>query len=529
MKKNYIRRREFLQTAGLGAASALLGCKVAETQTSNSTRALPDSHSSPNSNKPNILFIMTDQHRADLMTCAGRDLVPTPNIDLIASRGIRFTNAYCPYPVCVASRMALLTGLYAHSTGAITNTNQLDWRYRTMAHHFADNGYLTALIGKMHFGDAHNHGFEYYMSINDWLMYLGPKVQHYANEIANHPLGRQFFKTVNDGGAGLPDIDGLWPKGSPWVGNVQKYNFDSMASKLEAEDHLDMFIAREAVKFINRYRRQPFFLLTSFMKPHSPFYPPRQWAEKYPVDNMKFPEVGDISKYPQHIQRRIKNTQAQGQKRRQAHRAGYLGNLAFIDTCIGYVYRALEKEGLLNNTIVIYTSDHGEMDGDHGLYQKFCLFEPSVKVPLIISYPNHLPQNKVTTALTEYFGLYPTLIDLAGLKQPEKTTLLNIPDAPSRMDAASFADILRRPDMKGPSAAFSEYNLRTRICEYMIRTRRYKYIFNHGSTHELYDHETDPGEFVNRIDDPALKKVRNQLHDRLFAWYNPQKNPYRPA
>ena len=529
MKKNNFRRREFLQTVGLGAASTLLGCEVAETKTSDSSKAFPSPHSSSNSKKPNILFIMTDQHRADLMTCAGRNLVPTPNIDLIASRGVRFTNAYCPYPVCVASRMALLTGLYAHSTGAITNTNQLDWRYRTMAHHFTENGYLTALIGKMHFANAHNHGFEYYMSINDWLMYLGPKVQHYANEIANHPLGRHFFKTVDDSGAGLPDIDGLWLNGSPWVGNVEKYNFDSMASKLEAEDHLDMFIAREAAKFITRYRSQPFFLLTSFMKPHSPFYPPREWAEKYPVEKMELPEVGDISKYPSHIQRRIKNIRAQGPKRQQAHRAGYLGNLAFVDTCVGYVYKALENEDLLNNTIVIYTSDHGEMDGDHGLYQKFCLFEPSVKVPLIVSYPNHLPQNKVTAALTEYFGLYPTLVDLTGLKQPEKTNLLDIPDAPEKMDATSFADILRKPDLQGPSAAFSEYNLRTRTCEYMIRTRRYKYIFNHGSTHELYDHEADPGEFANRINDSALKKVRNRLHDRLFAWYNPQNNPYRPA
>lgn len=105
--------------------------------------------------KPNIVIIMTDQHRADLMTCADSDLVPTPNMDRIASRGVRFQNAYCPYPVCVASRMSLLTGLYSHSTGAIDNTDQLDWRYRTMANHFSENGYLTALIGKMHFNNAH--------------------------------------------------------------------------------------------------------------------------------------------------------------------------------------------------------------------------------------------------------------------------------------------------------------------------------------------------------------------------------------
>ncbi len=528
MKKARIGRRQFLQSAAVGAASTVLGQKAAEAKSFKSTGPL-SSDASPHEGKPNVLVIMTDQHRADLMTCAGRDLVPTPNIDRIASRGVRFTNAYCPYPVCVASRMALLTGLYSHTTGAITNKDHLDWRYRTMADHFADNGYLTALIGKMHFVDAHNHGFEYYLSINDWLMYLGPKVKHYANEIANHPLGPKFFDTVNDNGAGFPDIEGLWDGPSPWVGNVERWNFEHMASPLEPQDHLDMFLAREAAKFISRYRHQPFLLVTSFMKPHSPFYPPRQWAEKYPVDKMELPPVGDITQYPDHIRKRIQRLQGLGDKRLRAHRAGYMGSLAFVDTCVGYVYKALENQGLADNTIVVYTADHGEMDGDHGLYQKFCLFEPSVRVPLIVSCPKQIPQNKVTTALTEYFGLYPTLVELTGIQPPKKTTLLDIPGAPARMDAASFADVLRNPDLKGPPAAFCEHALRSRIGQYMIRTRRYKFNFNDGSTHELYDHEADPGEFVNRINDPGLKKVRNQLQDQLFAWYNPEKNPYRPV
>jgi arylsulfatase A-like enzyme len=219
MKKDHIRRREFLRAAGFGAASILLGHKAAgaKSEPSDSSTAPPGQHLHGHPDKPNVLFIMTDQHRADLMSCAGRDLVPTPNIDRIASRGVRFNNAYCPYPVCVASRMALLTGLYAHSTGAITNRNQLDWRYRTIAHHFAENGYLTALIGKMHFVDAHNHGFDYYMSINDWLMYLGPKVQHYANEIANHPLAPHFFKTVHAARGSATSSNGtlaIWPRAS---------------------------------------------------------------------------------------------------------------------------------------------------------------------------------------------------------------------------------------------------------------------------------------------------------------------------
>lgn len=521
-----LTRKDFLKLAAAGGLGALSGSSVGR---GGETR--PDGGDSGGARsaagRPNVLVIMTDQHRADLMTCAGRDLVRTPNIDRIAQRGVRFSNAYCPYPVCVASRMAMLTGLYSHTTGAITNRDTLDWRYRTMAHHFSDAGYLTGLIGKMHFCDVQNHGFAYYMSINDWLMYLGPKVRHYANEIANHPIGPHFFDTVDDGGAGLPDVDRLWEKGSPWVGNVERWDFDDMASPLETEDHLDSFLARETVSFLRRYRDQPFFLVTSFMKPHSPFYPPREWAEKYPVDRMPLQEVDNLDQYPPHIQKRIKNFRRLGEERQRAHRAGYLGNLAFVDTCVGQVYDELENLGLADNTIVVYTSDHGEMDGDHGLYQKFCLFNPSVGVPLIVSHPGHLPQGEVTDALCEHIGLYPTLSDLAGLDQPDGTTIVDMPGAPRRMDAASFAPLCRDPDAKGPAFVFCEYNLRTSVPQYMVRGERFKYHYNHGSTHELYDLEADPGEMVNLIDAPAMSNVREEMHQRLLAWYDPETNPYR--
>lgn len=518
MPANKIPRRNILKAAAIAPASFLMG----EPGCSPAADKKP-----PSTDHPNVLVIMTDQHRHDLMTCAGRDLVPTPGIDRIAQNGVRFTNAYCPYPVCVASRMSLLTGLYPHNTGAIDNVDPLDWRYRTMANHFSDNGYLTGLIGKMHFNNAHNHGFEYYLSINDWLMYLGPKVQHYADEIASHQHTEHFFNTVDDSGAGFPDIERLWKGPGPWVGNVKRYGFDSVASRLQAEDHLDMFIARETEKFLRQYRNQRFFLVASFMKPHTPFFPPAEYAQKYPVDKMTLPDVGDYSTYPPHIQNRIKNYTKQNKKALQAGRAGYLGNLAFVDTCIAKVYDALHEQDLAENTIVVYTSDHGEMDGDHGLWQKFCLFDPAVRVPLIVSYPKAIPQNKVTAALTEYIGIYPTLVDLAGIDKPKSTTIHTIDNAPVQMDARSFAKIAAAPDSKGPDAAFSEYSLRSKIPQYMVRTQRYKYIYNHTSTHELYDLRTDPGEFKNRIDDESLKKVQNELHDRLFSWYNPQKNPYR--
>lgn len=480
------------------------------------------------SKRPNVLILMTDQHRADLMTCAGNPLVPTPEMDRIAARGVRFSRAYCPYPVCVASRMSLLAGLYAHSTGAIDNEDRLDWRYRTVANHFAANGYLTALFGKMHFLDCHNHGFEYYLHINDWLSYLGPKAKHYADEIANHPLGQHFFKTVYDHGAGLPDVVDLWPgEKTSWVGNVNAWDFKHMASKLEPEDHLDAFLAREANKFLRRYKDQPLFAVVSLMKPHTPLFAPREWAEKYPVGRTELPSVGDISSYPPHIQRRIENFNRQDERRRKAHRAGYLANLAFVDTCIGLVYRELETLGLLDNTIVIYTSDHGEMGGDHGLFQKFCLFEPAVQVPLIVSWPGHLPEGKVTDALTEYMGLWPTLNELAGLPAPESTTLVPFEGAAERTDARSFANLCRDPDGPRPEAAFSEFALRTAMPQYMVRTDRYKYVYNEGSMCELYDYESDPGETINLIGRPDMKRVVDDHRERLLAWYDPARNPFR--
>lgn len=509
-----MNRKEFLRlisTSALGSQASGLAGLPGKTQVQH--HAAPHVAGKPSPHQPNVLIIMTDQHRPGYMM--GASPVPTPNIDRIASRGIRFTNAVCPYPVCAASRMALLTGLYAHTTGVIDNNNLLSWRTKTVGHHFGQRGYHTALIGKMHFNDAHSHGFDYFLGFNDWMMYLGPKVQHYADEIANHPLNKNFFKTVNDDGSGLPELPGVWGDKNPWSGHVKHIGLASEFA--DDEDQFDAFVARESIRFLERYSKdqEPFFLVTSFLKPHPPLHPPPSYASRYPSDKMELPPVGDTSKYPAWVQTKIKRFQELGSEHLRDHRAGYLGNLAYIDTCIGQVYGTLERLGLLENTIVIYTSDHGEMDGDHGLYQKFCLFNPSVGVPLIVSQPGRFAQGKTSDALVEYFGLYPTLAELSGGAPP------------AGIDAHSFANLIRNPAARGPEAVFSEYNLRSNLDCYMVRTQRYKYNYNHGDKPELYDLEADPGENNNLGDDPGLARVRSQLHDRLMAWYNVEKNPFR--
>ena len=509
-----MNRKEFLKTSvGLPLAAAA-GPFLDRTATARrADDAASGEQASPAVRRPNVVVLMSDQHRRDLMTCAGRDLVPTPNIDRIAERGVRFERAYCPYPVCTPSRMSFLTGLHAHHHGVLGNNTErpLDWRQRTVGHAFRDSGYFTALIGKMHFGDGQTHGFDYRLGFNDWLMYLGPKARHYANEIASYP---GYENTVNDTGSGFPAVQELWDGPSPWVGHVTPKR--DIASDLEAEDQFDAFVARESAKFIRQYRDQPFFLISGFLKPHAPFFPPREHAARYPVESMELPPPGDLSRYPRHVRHAAAAFAAMGEEQLRRIRAGYLGNLSFLDTCVGAVYDALEEGGLLDNTIVVYTSDHGEMCGEHGLFQKFVFFEPSVSVPLIVSYPPSVPQGQVSAALVEFMGIYPTLTDLAGLVAP-----------PGRLDTHSLSPWLRDPARHGPDAAFAEYAL-SWAPRFMVRTDRYKYNFNDGDTAELYDMEADPGEVRNLADDPGMRAVRRELHERLVAWYDPMMNPFRP-
>lgn len=491
-------RRRFLEMAAALPATVAVGKEV---------EAQKQAGASSGPKKPNVLILLSDQHRRDLLTCSGNPLVPTPNLDRIAARGVRFTQAYCPYPVCAPSRMSLLTGLHGHHHGVDSNERTLDWRVRTVAHHFRDHGYLTGLIGKMHFNDGHTHGFDYVLGFNDWLMYLGPKVQHYANEIGT------YSKTMHNTGCGFPAIEGLWKGASPWVGHVTART--ELASDLAAEDHFDFFVGRESSKFLRRYKEQPFFLIAGFLKPHFPFYPPKGWAERYVPEKIDFPSPGDLTKYPRHVRERAAAYRKWGEDQLRRFWAGYLGNLAFLDSCIGEVYRTLEELNLTDDTIVLYTSDHGEMGGEHGLFEKFVFFEPSVGVPFIVSCPKMIPEGKVRRALTEYLGIYPTLAELTGTGRP------------TGLDARSFAPLLRNPEAPGPAAIFAEYAL-SWAPRYMIRTPRFKYVYNEGDVPELYDLEADPGEFINQADSSDLSHVRKRLHEQLLAWYDPDRNPRRP-
>ncbi len=455
---------------------------------------------------------MSDQHKRDCLGAAGDPVARTPNLDAFSRTALRFTNAYCSNPVCTPSRASLLTGLYTHHHQTWNNSTPWPPAHKTIAHHFGRAGYMTALIGKMHFVDAQTHGFDYHLDFNDWFQYLGPKTKLYADELSRA-----------NSGAGMPQIDDLWrDAGDPWKGARDLDDREGAVavgrpSKIPEADHFESFVARETIRFLRNYSRkqQPFFLICSFLKPHDPFMPAQRFADMFRADQMRLPETWgkvDLARVPAEVRQSIEHNKptpelsdpAEARKRI----AFYYANLAQMDDCAGQVLRALRDMDLENDTVVVYTSDHGEMLGEHGLWQKFQFYESSCGVPLIVRAPTVSKPGICPTPLSQV-SLLPTLAELC-----------NVP-VPAPLDESSLVPQIRRPATPRRKPVFAEYNLRTKNAKYMIRDGNYKYTFWTHDMPELYDLASDPQEMTNLALNPSHKETVERLKANLFAWYTP--------
>ncbi|MBI3696076.1 MAG: sulfatase-like hydrolase/transferase, partial [Acidobacteria bacterium] len=463
-------RRNFLSLGAWGT----LGSLLAQAQTSGRPK--------------NVLLLMSDQHRPHALGVDGDPAARTPHLDALARSGVRFASAYCSNPVCVPSRASLLTGLYTHNHRPYNNGTPWPFETKTIAHAFSRAGYMTGLIGKMHFVDAQTHGFDYRLDFNDWYQYLGPKTKLYAEE-----LGRR------NSGSGMPQIDDLWRDfDDPWVGTRELDDRRGpvdvgRASKIPERDHFESFVARESIRFLRHHgKRQPFFLIGSFLKPHDPFMPAERFARRFRAQDMKLPDTWgqvDLSKVPREIRDSIENNRPTPElsdpDRAKRRIALYYANLAQMDDCAGQVLRALDELDLARDTIVLYTADHGEMLGEHGLWQKFVFYEPSVGVPLLVRAPGTTPAGVRCATPVSQVQVFPTLTELCGLSTPPG------------LDGSSFAANLREPSKTLDSTVFAEFNLNTPRAKYMIRRGDFKYSYYVNDTPELYNLREDPKEMKN--------------------------------
>jgi choline-sulfatase len=494
-----LTRRQFL---GIGAAGS--AASLAKGRHSGGYR--------PGAARPkNVLLLMSDQHSPRALGYRN-PTARTPNLDALARTGVRFDSAYCTNPVCVPSRASLLTGLYTHNHRAYNNLTPWPSEHKTMAHYFSQAGYITALIGKMHFVDAQTHGFNYHLDFNDWFQYLGPKTSLYADELAGP-----------NSGAGMPEIDALWRDfRDPWAGTREKDNREGpvavgRVSKLAEEDHFESFVTQESVRFLKKYgQRPPFFLISSFLKPHDPFMPAERFARLFQPEDMKLPDTWgkvNLSTVPQHIRESIEynrpTPELRNPQQAKLRMSLYYANLAQMDDNVGKILSALREMNLEKDTIVVYTSDHGEMLGEHGLWQKFVFYEASVGVPLLFRVPGVTPANARSENPVSLIQVLPTLTELCG-----------VPDS-SELDGKGLVPDLRDPRRVMGRAVFAEYDVPTQRAKYMIRRGDYKYCYYQNDIDELYNLSRDIDEMQNLALLPDYRGKAEEMKAQLFEWYRP--------
>ena len=434
----------------------------------------------PRTRRANLLFLCSDQHQAASSGCYGHSQAQTPHIDEIAAEGVRFESAYCQSPVCVPSRGSIITGNYASRHGAKILQDALSSDARTVAHLFADQGYSTAAIGKMHFVDeSRKHGFTHRVNSATHLARLTKREA-------------QAFRADQGEGGGT--------SGRP----------SAMPERL----FRDTFYAEEAVRFLRANKDRPFCLWASFFMPHTPLVPHRQYWDLYEDTNIdlpgRSPNALETGFHGHLVRAKERGWYQQTEEELRDAIRGYYGNVSQMDANVGRVFDTLRELGLDKNTVVVYTSDHGEMAGAHRMWTKHNMYEQSVRVPLIIRTPDHLGAGTAREHIVEQVDLLPTLSELCGL------------DAPSGIDGRSFAASIRGERHAAREFAYSEYYFCRRVFTaddrfvgkppiIMVRTDRWKLNYLSWERSELFDLENDPGEFRNAIDDAGNTGIVKEL------------------
>jgi choline-sulfatase len=436
----------------------------------------------------NVLFLIADDLNNDLGAYGAP--VRSPNIDKLAARGARFDRAYAQYPLCNPSRSSLLTGRRPNATGVLTNPGQnpMSPHFReklpdaiTLPQLFRTNGWFSARIGKLyHYGVPNTIGTGGLDDYPSW-------------DLAINPRGRD--REVHDRIFSLKP--GQFGATVSWLAD----------SGPDAE-HTDGIAAAEAVRLLERFKRngESFFLAVGFYRPHTPYVAPKRYFDMYPRDRIELPKLSDAdrSRTPQAAYRSAFPEQdaMTDDQRREAIQA-YWASITFMDAQVGHVLDALDRLGLSDSTIVVFTSDHGYHLGDHGLWQKMSVFERSARVPLIIAAPGARARGVAVRGLAELVDLYPTLADLAGLK----------PKGP--VDGASLAPMLQDPAATVKDAAFTQVRN-----GYSVRTDRWRYVEWAGGEQgaQLYDMDSDPAETTNLANEAQHAATVNDLRARLAAY-----------
>lgn len=452
--------------------------------------------------RPNVLFLMSDQHNAGSLSIAGHPNVRTPNLDRIARRGVRFTRAYCNNPICAPSRISFVTGQYCHTHRIVGNDNfELDdANPNTLGAVFRRHGYQTAQIGKAHM-------------IRNWDREAYEHIRYCDLCDADRcdPRTHHYFKYLIDNG--LADLyeDGTLPR------DHEANRTGCAVAQLPYEHTIEHWTGEETLKFLqSRDSTRPFFAHMSFERPHPNWMPAAEHANLYdPAEIVLGPDAADWWENrwggrPEFIQRMVRNRMARFDKAGLRKALAYhFALITVIDMEIGRVLDWLEEHHELENTVIVYTADHGDFAGEHGICDKnIGIYESIHRIPFLLASPG-APRGETRDAIIESVDLFPTLCELAGVP------------APCGADGQSIL-----PEIEGRGSGREQA-----ICEWdfpepqrrvtAIRTPRYRLVYySHANGGELYDHDADPYEMHNVWDAPEYREPRLALLERLFDEVN---------
>ena len=439
--------------------------------------------------RPNILLLLADQLRFDALGCNGNSICNTPHMDELAKRGVRFLNAYTAISLCSPARATMMTGLYPHKHGQLANVSNFNGvfdnqvlNYKNLPQQLKEANYQTGYVGKFHLPKEFDPEF--------WSFDIWDRVQSGDN---GFDLGREVVQKIE------------WGGNAPFEG----------VSPLPLEKHQETRVADKSIEMIRKFKEteSPFAMVSSFFGPHFPYAVPESYYGMYNPDDIKRPANFDETFKDKPL------VQQKEQLRWNASHltwsdwrkviATYWAYCTFIDDQVGKIIGYLKDEGLYDNTVIILTTDHGDMLGNHRLFNKgFHMYEETHHIPFIMRVPQ-VEEGQTCDAYVNLVDLMPTILECAGA------------EIGSHLDGRSILPLVHSAVPEDwPEEAYAQFHgyEATLASVRMVRNHKWKYVYNPYSVDELYDMVSDPGELVNLAPQLGFKHVLRRMKGRMLHW-----------